>query len=226
MPSPRARATPAESTPAWTDAAPALVLLVVTQGSLIWLDPGRPTNALGVAWALSPLLAVAWLARNQVRALRRADELQRVVQLEAMAVGFGVIVILLAGAGVLHGAEIGDLAQRTQDRAHRRRRGVDRRTWGTGEVAEVRNRLREFRAIHNWTQVDLADRLDVSRQTIYAIETGRYDPSLPLAFKISALFDEPIESLFFPARDQSAATAPARSTERSRNVRVQDPHRS
>jgi putative transcriptional regulator len=69
---------------------------------------------------------------------------------------------------------------------------------GEDEATEVRNRLRELRAVHDWTQVDLADHLDVSRQTIYAIETGRYDPSLPLAFKIAEVFDQPIESLFFP----------------------------
>jgi putative transcriptional regulator len=62
----------------------------------------------------------------------------------------------------------------------------------------VNNRLRELRAARRWSQADLADRLDVSRQTVNAIETGRYDPSLPLAFKISQAFDEPIESLFFP----------------------------
>jgi putative transcriptional regulator len=63
----------------------------------------------------------------------------------------------------------------------------------------VRNRLRELRAARRWSQADLADRLDVSRQTVNAIETGRYDPSLPLAFKIAAVFGEPIESLFDPA---------------------------
>jgi putative transcriptional regulator len=65
----------------------------------------------------------------------------------------------------------------------------------------MRNRLRELRAARRWSQADLADRLDVSRQTVYAIETGRYDPSLPLAFKIAAVFGERIEDLFFPADD-------------------------
>jgi len=65
-------------------------------------------------------------------------------------------------------------------------------------VTWVRNRLRELRATERWSQADLADRLDVSRQTINAIETGRYDPSLPLAFKIAHVFGEPIEALFFP----------------------------
>lgn len=60
----------------------------------------------------------------------------------------------------------------------------------------MENRLRELRAIRRWTQAELADRLDVSRQTVNAIETGRYDPSLPLAFKIAAVFEQPIESIF------------------------------
>ena len=56
----------------------------------------------------------------------------------------------------------------------------------------VTNRLRE----RGWTQGALADRLDVSRQTVNAVETGRYDPSLPLAFRIARLFGEPIERIF------------------------------
>ena len=67
----------------------------------------------------------------------------------------------------------------------------------------MRNRLRELRAARGWSQADLADCLDVSRQTVNAIETGRYDPSLPLAFKIAELFGNPIESLFFPAEDSA-----------------------
>ena len=62
----------------------------------------------------------------------------------------------------------------------------------------MKNRLRELRAMRRWSQADLADRLGVSRQTVYAIETGRYDPSLPLAFKIAAVFGEPIAELFSP----------------------------
>jgi putative transcriptional regulator len=70
----------------------------------------------------------------------------------------------------------------------------------------VRNRLRELRAVRRWSQADLADRLDVSRQTVNAIENGRYDPSLPLAFKIADVFEERIESLFLP--EDSAADRP------------------
>jgi putative transcriptional regulator len=60
----------------------------------------------------------------------------------------------------------------------------------------VRNQLRELRAEREWSQNDLADQLRVSRQTINALETGKYDPSLPLAFKIARLFKLPIEEVF------------------------------
>lgn len=61
----------------------------------------------------------------------------------------------------------------------------------------MRNILKELRAERGWSQVDLAGRLHVSRQTVNAIENGRYDPSLPLAFDIAELFGLPIEQLFF-----------------------------
>jgi len=60
----------------------------------------------------------------------------------------------------------------------------------------MKNRLRELRAAKEWSQGDLADKLGVSRQTINAIETEKYDPSLPLAFKIARLCRQPIEKIF------------------------------
>ena len=60
------------------------------------------------------------------------------------------------------------------------------------------NKLRDLRAARGWSQADLADKLNVSRQTVNAIETGRYDPSLPLAFTIAALFKLRIEEIFTP----------------------------
>ncbi|SEO42259.1 MULTISPECIES: helix-turn-helix transcriptional regulator [unclassified Luteibacter] len=60
------------------------------------------------------------------------------------------------------------------------------------------NRVRELRGELGWSQADLAEHLDVSRQTVNAIETGKYDPSLPLAFRIARLFGLPIESIFTP----------------------------
>jgi putative transcriptional regulator len=60
----------------------------------------------------------------------------------------------------------------------------------------MKNRLKVLRAERDWSQGDLAARLDVSRQSVNAIETGKYDPSLPLAFKIAAIFGLPIEAIF------------------------------
>ena len=60
----------------------------------------------------------------------------------------------------------------------------------------MENRLKVLRAMRNWSQAELADRLDVSRQAVNAIETGQYDPSLPLAFKLARLFEMPIEEIF------------------------------
>ncbi|MCM2505493.1 helix-turn-helix transcriptional regulator [Aureimonas altamirensis] len=62
----------------------------------------------------------------------------------------------------------------------------------------MNNRLRELRAERGWSQSDLGERLGVSRQTVNAIEAGRYNPSLPLAFQISAAFALPIEVIFQP----------------------------
>ena len=60
----------------------------------------------------------------------------------------------------------------------------------------MKNTVRELRAEKGWSQAHLADLLEVSRQTVNAIETGRYDPSLPLAFALARLFEQPIESIF------------------------------
>lgn len=60
----------------------------------------------------------------------------------------------------------------------------------------MKNSVRELRGEQGWSQAELGERLDVSRQTVNAIETGKYDPSLPLAFKIARLFGQPIETIF------------------------------
>ena len=64
----------------------------------------------------------------------------------------------------------------------------------------MKNRLRVLRAERDWTQADLAEKLEVSRQTVNALETGKYDPSLPLAFRIARLFGVRIEDVFSPER--------------------------
>ena len=68
----------------------------------------------------------------------------------------------------------------------------------------MKNRLRVLRAERRWTQEELARQLNVSRQTVNAIETGRYDPSLPLAFGIARVFECRIEDVFTPDGDQAA----------------------
>jgi putative transcriptional regulator len=62
----------------------------------------------------------------------------------------------------------------------------------------MNNLIRDLRGERGWSQAELAQQLDVSRQTVNAIETGKYDPSLPLAFKIASLFGMPIEMIFTP----------------------------
>lgn len=66
----------------------------------------------------------------------------------------------------------------------------------------MKNKLRFLRAEEGWSQADLAQTLAVSRQTVNAIETGRYDPSLPLAFSIARLFGQPIERIFDPSEPE------------------------
>jgi putative transcriptional regulator len=67
----------------------------------------------------------------------------------------------------------------------------------------MRNRLKVLRAERDWSQADLADRLEVSRQSVNAIETGKYDPSLPLAFKIARVFNLSIEAVFDDAQNEA-----------------------
>lgn len=69
----------------------------------------------------------------------------------------------------------------------------------------MKNHLRLLRTERGWSQAELADRLGVSRQSVNAIETGKYDPSLPLAFAIARLFGQPIEAIFMAETDQQAA---------------------
>lgn len=66
----------------------------------------------------------------------------------------------------------------------------------------MKNRLKVLRAERDWSQADLAERLEVSRQTVNSIETGKYDPSLPLAFRIGRLFGRPVEEIFIDGGGQ------------------------
>jgi hypothetical protein len=96
------------------DTLPALILLLVTQGSLIVINPDGTASAWNVVWSLLPLIPALWLAWGQVRILRRADEYERSVQLEAMATGFGAAILLAMAGGVLDAAGIGSTRQSLQ----------------------------------------------------------------------------------------------------------------
>ncbi len=96
------------------DAVPAFVTLLVLQGSLILVNPAGEPTGWYLLWSLSPLVPALWLMWTQLRGLRRADEYQRVVQLEAMAIGFGAALLLSFTGGLLDAAGIGDPAQSLQ----------------------------------------------------------------------------------------------------------------
>ena len=96
------------------DIAPGLVALVVTQGSLVILDPDGQASAWNVVWALLPLIPASWLVWAQLRSLRRADEFQRIIQLESLSIGFGVAIMLALLGGLLDAAGIGDPRQSLQ----------------------------------------------------------------------------------------------------------------
>jgi len=96
------------------DVIPAIVALLVVHGSLSFLDPQKEMAGWYVLWSFSPLAPALWLGWAQLRSLRRADELQRVVQLEAMAIGFGVVILLSLIGGLLDAARMGDPRQSLQ----------------------------------------------------------------------------------------------------------------
>jgi putative transcriptional regulator len=128
------------------------------------------------------------------------DELQRRIQLEAC---------LLATTGTIFIVTAFSLLTSEGIRMPRLQHGlgwegtfrVDNSSLHFGQYhrqspLSMKNKLRELRAVKEWSQSDLADKLGVSRQTVNAIETERYDPSMPLAFKIARLFKQPVESIF------------------------------
>jgi hypothetical protein len=96
------------------DTMPGMVTLVVVQGSLVLLDPDGGVSGWNLLWSVLPLVPAGWLVWAQLRSLRRADEYQRMMQLEAMAVGFGTVIVLSLAGGLLDGAGIGDPMQSLQ----------------------------------------------------------------------------------------------------------------
>ena len=93
------------------DVGPGLVLLLVLQASLLMLDPDGSASAWNLVWSLLPLVPFCWLVWAQVRSVRRADEYQRIRQLEALAIGFAGFMVLAMTGGLLDAAGIGDAAQ-------------------------------------------------------------------------------------------------------------------
>jgi hypothetical protein len=96
------------------DVLPAVVLLCVTQGSLIALDPDGRSNAWNVMWSVLPVFPALWLVWAQVRRVRRADEFQRIIELESMATAFGAALIALLVGGLLDAGGIGTARQSLQ----------------------------------------------------------------------------------------------------------------
>src|SRR5688572_761780 len=96
------------------DAVPAVVTLIVLEVAVAWLDLDPDSNRWYLLISLSPLLAGVWLAVVQVRSLRRCDEYQRTMHLEAMSIGFGTSMLLAMAGGLLSGADVGSDAQYLQ----------------------------------------------------------------------------------------------------------------
>jgi len=96
------------------DVVPGVAVLVLLQGSLILLNPDGAASPGNLLWSLLPIAPALWLVWAQLRGLRRADEYQRVVQLEAMAIGFGVVILLSLVGGLLDGAGVGSARQSLQ----------------------------------------------------------------------------------------------------------------
>lgn len=99
---------------AFRDLWPGVIALILIQGSLVALDPDGDANGWVVVWSLLPVIPALWLVRAQMRSLQRADEYQRVIQLEAMAIGFATVIILAMIGGLLDAAGIGDATQSLQ----------------------------------------------------------------------------------------------------------------
>jgi len=96
------------------DAIPAVVALIVLEGIVAAADLDADSNGWHLAIALSPLIAGVWLAWVQVRTLRRCDDYQRIMHLEAMSVGFGVAMLVAMTGGLLDGADVGSSSQYLQ----------------------------------------------------------------------------------------------------------------
>jgi DNA-binding XRE family transcriptional regulator/pimeloyl-ACP methyl ester carboxylesterase len=165
---------------------------------LFWKRLLDMVDAVWLKWlvALFPALLVCWVMRAFVRYVRDSDEMQRRIELESGSIS-AMLLAPLPGRGLF--------AERQADPGAGLA-GADRRVpalcllYGVikdrrGAALPVNNRLRELREARGWSQGALAEQLEVSRQTVNALETGKYDPSLPLAFRIARMFGESIEQI-------------------------------
>jgi DNA-binding XRE family transcriptional regulator len=163
--------------------------------------PARLVDAtwLRVLVALFPALLVCWVLRAFVRYVRDSDEMQRRIELESGAIAALLVRAVYLAAGFLQSAELIDVAAKV---ALIMVFPAMCLVYGFTKLFVSRrylwnNRLRELREARGWSQGALAEQLEVSRQTVNALETGKYDPSLPLAFRIARMFGEPIRKHFF-----------------------------
>ncbi len=149
---------------------PVCILLIIASPHSAWWR---------IPLALVPVIPILFAMRAFMRFFGYMDELQRRIQLEAFAFSFGVTGIVTFSYGLLTYVGFPAISW----------------VWIFPLIA-MQNRLKVLRAERNWSQAELAERLGVSRQTVNALETGKYDPSLPLTFKIAHIFQLPIEEIF------------------------------
>ena len=183
-------------------------LLALAALAVLFFDPTKAPyfGSFRVIVAVRDVVLIAAAVLFVTQSTHRADELERRIHLEALAWSYTAVIIAL-----LIQAMAADLLPPTAGYL-----GCKCITHGMGcllachldTVPKLKNRVPELRAERGWSQAGLAERLGVSRQTVNAIETERYDPSLPLAFVISRVFRLPIESIFKPDTRSRKANGP------------------
>jgi putative transcriptional regulator len=169
-----------------------VLVYIILLPATLYIIPSLAENPLRYGVALLPVIPIALAVIAYIRYLRRLDELQQRIQLEALALSVGVTGLLTFALGLLEnvgGPQVSLVWVFP----------ILIMSWAVGGV--MNNRIRVLRAERNWSQAELAERLGVSRQTINAIESGKYDPGLPLAFKLARLFGQPIEAIFQPPQE-------------------------
>ena len=177
---------------AWTAAWVASLALAAFGPEILWDHQPAPTL---LAIAFNVLVGVGMLFANK-RYLQAMDELQRTIQLQAMAWSLGAGLVGGVGLDAVRPARPGRLRGRDRAPGGVHGAGLPGRMRRRLAALPMKNRLKVLRAARDWTQADLALALEVSRQTVNAIETGKYDPSLPLAFRLARLFGLSIEDIF------------------------------